>query len=140
MTPLGGGQLALRQRGSEKSSLSLFDAPSGLRLVSSLLHLHGGTCYPLFSSANLTCHQDGGLEPAICHMPSITRVTFVMASNQGTLALCESVKGARRRVRARCRLFLCLGRPHISHQNIEQRTWPWPWDTTINPIAGGAVG
>jgi hypothetical protein len=59
-------------------------------------------------------------------MPSIAMATFVMASNQGTLALCESVKGARRRVRARHHLFLCLGRPHIPHQNIEQWTcWPW---------------
>ena len=31
-------------------------------------HLYGGTGYPLFSSANLTCRQNGGLEPAIiCH-------------------------------------------------------------------------
>ena len=33
------------------------------------LHLYGGTRYPTFSSANLTCRQNGGVKPAICHKP-----------------------------------------------------------------------
>jgi hypothetical protein len=42
------------------------------------LHLHRGTCYPLFSSANSTCRRNGGLEPAICHICNIM-MTSAMA-------------------------------------------------------------
>ena len=67
MTPSGGGQLAWQQLRSERGLFVSLRRAVWPALGGQSVRLARGNCYPFFSSANWTCHRDGGLEPAICH-------------------------------------------------------------------------
>jgi len=56
-----------RKGGPESALVRGNSLPRFQEKVAQNLHSYGGTRYPAFSSANLTCRRNGGVKPAICH-------------------------------------------------------------------------